>query len=165
MGCRGFVVVVALAMAVRCAFAQSLHEGRVHIVPTVTVCDIVNNPLQFKGMVVRVRAQVWPMSPGHYGQFWMNQSSAQFDKVCRFLPARYLGATYLAQNAFGTFFGRVIVDSVFSGSAGLVGRGTQMKALFVIEDVSDVSVREEMKELVPTLRLYDSQAGSFIRPE
>jgi hypothetical protein len=164
MGCRGFAVVVALGMAA-VGVAQSSHEGGVQRVPTVTVCDIVNNPLQFKGMMVRVRAQVWPVSPGHYGQYWMNQSSAQFDKVCRFLPARYLGTTYLAQNAVGTFFGRVVVDSVISGSAGLVGRGTQTMTLFVVEKVSDVLVREEMKELVPALRLYDNQTGSFIRPE
>jgi len=95
-------------MAMPCAFAQSSPKGAVDSIPVVSVCDIVNNPLQFKGKLVQVRAQVWPVSPGHYGQYWMNQSSAEFDKVCRFLPARYLGTTYLAQSAVGTFFGRVL---------------------------------------------------------
>src|SRR5271156_2451251 len=97
---RRLAVFAILGVADACGLAQLSHEGGVHIVPTVTVCDIVNNPLQFKDMMVQVRAQVWPVFPGHFGQFWMNQASAQFDMVCHFLPARYLGTTYLAQSAF-----------------------------------------------------------------
>jgi hypothetical protein len=163
MGCRGFVAVVALGMAVGCAFAQSSHEGVVDSIPAVTVCDIVNNPLQFKDRLVVVRGKIWSDLQKR-DEFRVNQAS--FGKVCRSLPAKFRGPTDLAgETAFGTFTGRVVVETSVSSSNLLVGRGTQSKMFFIIEQVSDVHGRQLWNgRPVRVQRLYDSQSGSSIRP-
>jgi len=163
MGYRGFVVVVALGIAIHCAFAQSSPKSAVDLIPVVTVCDIVNNPGQFKDKLVRVRGQIWSDLQNR-NQFWVNQAS--FGKVCRSLPAKLQGPTPLAgDSALGSFTGKVVVETAVSSSNLLVGRGTQSKMFFVIEKLSDVRDEQVWNGLVPVKRLYDSQSGSFIRPE
>jgi hypothetical protein len=163
MGCRGLFAVVVLGMALRCSVAQSSPKGAVDSIPVVTVCDIVNNPGQFKGKLVMVRGQIWSDLQKR-DQFWVNQAS--FGKVCRSLRAKLRGPTDLAgDSALGTFTGRVVVDTAVSSSSLLVGRGTQSKMFFVIEKLSDLRDQQVWNGLVPMQRLYDSGNGSFIRPE
>jgi hypothetical protein len=163
MGCRGFVVVVVLGMAIRCAFAQSLSTSSAELIPVVTVCDIVNNPGQFKDKLVMVRGQIWSDMQNR-DQFWVNQAS--FGKVCRSLPAKIQGPTDLAGNsALGTFTGRVVVGTAVSSSNLLVGRGTRSKMFFVIEKLSDVRDQQVWNGPVLIQRLYDGQSGSFVRPD
>jgi hypothetical protein len=163
MGCRGIVVVVVLGIVMPCALAQSSPKGAVELVPVVTVCDIVNNPGQFKDKTVRVRGQIWA-DMQRRDQFWVNQAS--FGKVCRSLPAKLRGPTDLAgDSAAGMFTGRVVVDTAVSSSNLLMGRGTRSKMFFVIEKLSDLHDQQVWNGLVPMPRLYDSEGGSFIRPE
>jgi hypothetical protein len=160
MECRRFVVVVILGMAISCACAQSAAKDGVDAIPVVTVCDIDNNPLQFKDKLVRVRGQV--LSGLGSKQFWVNQPS--FGKICRFLPAKFQGPVSLgAGSAFGIFTGRVVVETTLDGSNFLVGRGTQSKVLFVIEQLSDVHGRQDQNGLVPIHWVYDSQSGWFLK--
>ncbi|WP_353064621.1 hypothetical protein RBB77_02495 [Tunturibacter psychrotolerans] len=162
MGCRGFVIVVALGMAMPCAFAQSSPRGAVDSIPVVSVCDIVNNPLQFKGRLVVVRGQI-STDLQQRDEFRVNQPS--FGKACRSLSAKLQGPTDLAANsASGTFIGRVVVDTAVSRSNLLVGRWTESKIFFVIEKLSDVRDQQVWNGLVPVRRLYDSQSGSFVTP-
>jgi hypothetical protein len=162
MGCRGFVVVVALGMAACCAFAQSSPKGVVELIPVVSVCDIVNNPLQFKDKLVVVRGQIWSDLQKR-DEFRVNQAS--FGKVCRSLPAKIQGPTDLAgSGALGTFTGRVVVATGVSSSNLLVGRGTQTMMFFVIEKLSDVRDQQVWNGLVPVQRLYDTQSRSFVSP-
>ncbi len=163
MGCRGFVVVVAVGMAVRCAVAQSSPRGAAELIRVVTVCDIVNNPGQFKDMLVSVRGRIWS-SLQNPKQFWVNQAS--FGKVCRSLTAKLRGPDDLAgDSALGTFTGRVVVETAVSSSNLLEGRGTRSKIFFVMEKLSDLHDQEVWNGPVPVQRLFDSQSGSFVRPE
>lgn len=158
----GFVVVVILGMAIHCVCAQSAAKGGVDAIPVVTVCDIDNNPLQFKDKLVRVRGQV--LSGLGSKQFWINQPS--FGKVCRFLPASFQGPASLgAGSAFGIFIGRVVVETTLDGSNFLVGRWTQSKVAFVIEQLLDLHGQQDLNGLVPIQWVYDSQSGWFLRPE
>src|SRR5260370_9062770 len=91
-----------------CAAAQT------ELVSTVqtTVCDLVDHPLQFKGKLIRVRAQIW----SDYSKFWLNESwagSMQIGKVCRWLPAEFTHPTNLSESsAFGAFTGRLVSETV-----------------------------------------------------
>jgi hypothetical protein len=159
----GFAVIVFLGVASTCVFAQLSAKGVVDPIPVVTVCDIVNNPLRFKDKLIRVRGQILT-NVGTGEQFWINQPS--FSKVCRFLPAKFQGPTNLAaSSAFGTFTGRVVVDTTFSGSSFLAGRGTQSKVFFLIEQLSNLYGQQDYRNgLVPIVRLFDPQSGTFLRP-
>ncbi|HXP11128.1 MAG TPA: hypothetical protein VN828_21665 [Acidobacteriaceae bacterium] len=162
MGCCGFVVVVALGMAIRCALAQGSRKDAMDLIPAVTVCDIVHSPGQFKDKTVRVRGQIWSDLQKR-DQFWVNQAS--FGKVCPSLPAKLqMPANFAGNGASGTFLGRVVVDTTVSGSNLLVGRGTQSKMFFVIEELSDLRDQQDWNGLVPIQRFYDSQSGSFVTP-
>jgi hypothetical protein len=147
------------------SFAQSFAEKAVQA----TVCDIVNNPLQFKGRLVQVRAQVWP-DIHDYDQIWMNESpvsSMQVGKACRFLPAKFKTPTELAGSAaFGTFTGRVIDNPAYFGSRIFPQTSKRSKVMLLIEQESDIyGKRDYLNGPIPILQLYDQQSGSFIRPQ
>ncbi|HEY6413026.1 MAG TPA: hypothetical protein VIX42_05035 [Edaphobacter sp.] len=127
-----------------------------------TVCDIVNNPAQFEGKRVRVRAQIWSDSDS-VRQFWMNEVTMRSGKVCQFLKARINGPTFFAGgNGFGTFTGRIVREST---PLNLNGSGSKERLVFIVEKESDVDGIEYRNGLIPLLRLYDKQTGSFIKPD
>ena len=101
---RALTLVLAIGTMANLALAESADVSA----EQTTVCDIVNHPSRFIGKTVEVRAQIWPdvRNPNF---FWMNESSPQFDKVCRFLQASFkIGSDLYGQTAFGTFRGRIV---------------------------------------------------------
>jgi hypothetical protein len=127
-----------------------------------TVCDIVNHPSQFIGKTVEVRAQIWP-DERHPNLFWMNESSVQIGKACRFLQASFKGGTDLAgQHAFGTFRGR-IVKRLSNQNPALLAKDS---VIFLVDQQSDVYLRRDyLNGPIPLLQLYDLQTSSIIRPQ
>ena len=105
MNCRKKFAILIIGMATIGALAQSPP------VTQTTVCDIVNNPLQFEGKLVRVRAEIWS-DISNVRQFWMNEVAMRSGRVCHFVQTRISGATRFAgANGFGTFTGRIVRES------------------------------------------------------
>lgn len=136
-----------------CAIAQTKLESTVQA----TVCDLVDHPLQFKGKLMQVRAQIW----SDYSRFWLNESAAgskQIGKVCRWLPAEFTYPTDLiGSSAFGTFTGRLVYEP---GSAT-----RRARVRFVIENESDVYSRRIQNGIVVAPQLYDRSSNTLERPE
>jgi hypothetical protein len=106
MNCRKQFAILIIGMATIGAPAQSSP------VTQTTVCDIVNNPLQFEGKLVQVRAHIWA-DTNDVCKFWMNEVTMRSGKVCHFLEARINEPTWFAgANGFGTFTGRLVRESV-----------------------------------------------------
>jgi len=136
-----------------CAAAQT------ELVSTVqtTVCDLVDHPLQFKGKLIRVRAQIW----SDYSKFWLNESwagSMQIGKVCRWLPAEFTHPTNLVgSSAFGTFTGRLVYES---------GRAKgRVRVRFVVENESDIYSQKIQNGQIVIPQLYDRSSNTFMRPD
>ncbi len=127
-----------------------------------TVCDIVNNPLQFEGKLVRVRAEAWS-DTGHDHQSWMNEVTMRSGKVCQFLHAWFSEQAYLGgSSGFGTFTGRIVREAT---PLSLDASGNKVRLVFLVEQLSDVYGSQNLNSLVPPLQLYDRRTGSFIKPE
>lgn len=156
MNWRKQCAILIIGMATIGALAQSAP------VKQATVCDIVNNPVQFEGKPVRVRAEVWSdMYDVH--KFWMNEVTMRSGKVCHFLPGRFSGPTWFAgASGFGTFNGRIVRETAPLNSPFSNRRG---RLVFLIEQESDIYKLQDMNGLVRPLRLYDKQTGSFIKAE
>src|ERR1700734_2245872 len=105
MNWRKQCAILIIGMATIGALAQSAP------VMQTTVCDIVNNPFQFEGKLVRVRAEAWSDTYNDR-QFWMNEVTMRSGKVCQFLRARFSGQAYLGgSSGFGTFTGRIVREA------------------------------------------------------
>jgi hypothetical protein len=129
-----------------------------------TLCNIVNHPSDFIGKTVEIRAQIWSDNR-HRGLFWMNESSTQLDKVCRFLPATNPSIAE-DEKAFGTFRGRIVKDipRVPSTPASAPPKG--LGITFVVDESSDIHLRQDyLSGPVPILQLYDRETARFVRPE
>jgi hypothetical protein len=156
MSWRKRAAILTIGMASIGTLAQSIP------VTQATVCDIVSNPLQFEGKLVRVRAEVWS-DIYDVSKFWMNEVTMRSGKVCQFLPARFSGPTWFAgASGFGTFNGRIVRETAPLNSPFSNRRG---RLIFLIEQESDIYKLQDMNGLVPPLRLYDKQTGAFIKPE
>ncbi len=156
MNWRKQCVILIIGMATIGALAQSAP------VMQATVCDIVNNPLQFEGKLVRVRAEAWSDTYNDR-QFWMNEVTMRSGKVCQFLRARFSGQAYLGgRSGFGTFTGRIVREAT---PLSLEASGNKVRLVFIVEQSSDVYVLQNVNGLVPVLQLYDKQTGAFIKPE
>jgi hypothetical protein len=154
-------VVLLVGMMSVCAIAQPAPKCAMQV----TICDIVNHPLQFKGKLVQVRAQVWS-DIYHDHQFWMNEASVDFEKVCYFLPAKFTAGTGLAGSAgFGTFIGRVVIDPVPFGFDVSSRRAVRSRVMLVIEKQSDIYGLRDYNGPIPILQLFDSRNNSFVRPQ
>jgi hypothetical protein len=130
-----------------CVFAQTKPDSAIQT----RVCDIVAHPKQFEGKSVQVRAQIWT----DHSRFWLNESSFEFGKACRWLPAEFTYSTSLAgSSAFGTFTGRLIRDSRSPGHM-----------LLLIERESDIYRQQLLNGLLPIPRLFDAKSKTFFRPE
>jgi hypothetical protein len=154
-------LVLATATAAIHASAQSSQTPE-----ETTVCDIVNHPSQFIGKTVKVRAQIW-RDVDHRGQFWLNESSIEVGKVCRFLPAGLDGpADLFGQTAFATFLGKVLSVSPIHQSQIASPTGSKSRISLVVEDLSDVHSEGGIQTgPIPILQLYDQQTASFIRTQ
>jgi hypothetical protein len=159
---RAVAVVLVIAIAGTFAPAQSATVSA----EQTTVCDIVNHPSDFIGKTVEVRAQIWTDTRDPCF-FWMNESSSQFGKVCRFLKASFLVGTDLAgQTAFGTFRGRIVKRLYRQKSTPLDPDPKGPQVIFLVDQQSDVYLRRDyLNGPIPILQLYDPQTASFVRPE
>jgi hypothetical protein len=157
--CRLGAALIAGLVSV-CAIGQPAPENAMQV----TVCDIVNHPLQLKGKLVRVRAQVWS-DIYHENQFWMNEASRDFDKPCHFLRAKFKAGMGLGGSAgFGTFVGRVVNDPAPIGFDVLGSRGARSGVTLVVEQQSDMHGLRDYNGPTPILQLFDSRSNSFVRP-
>jgi hypothetical protein len=155
MNCRKQFAILIIGMSTIGGPAQSSP------VTQTAVCDIVNNPLQFEGKLVQVRAEAWS-DTDHDHQFWMNEVAMRSGKVCQFLRARFSGQAYLGgSSGFGTFTGRIVREAT---PLSLEASGNKVRLVFIVEQSSDVYGLQNVNGLVPLLRLYDKQTGSFIKP-
>ena len=155
MNCRKRFAILIIGMAAVDALAQPAP------VTQTTVCDLVNNPLQFEGKLVQVRAQIWA-DTDDVRRFWMNEVAMRSGKVCHFLEARINEPTWFAgANGFGTFTGRLMHESA---PLNLAAPRKRIFA-FIVEQESDAYGIQYMNGTVPLLQLYDKQTGSFIKPE
>ena len=122
-----------------------------------TVCDLVDHPLQFKGKLIRVRAQIW----SDYSKFWLNESAAsskQIGKACRWLPAEFVHPTNLiGSSAFGTFTGRLVYEP------GSTKRRVHVR--LVIENESDIYNQRIQNGMIAAPQLYDRSSNMLERPE
>jgi hypothetical protein len=127
-----------------------------------TLCNIVNHPSDFIGKTVEIRAQIWG---DDRSRFWMNESSTQFDRVCRFLQATNVGIGD-GQMAFGTFRGRIVkkIPRVPSTLASAPPKG--LPIILIVDESSDIHLRrDDLSGPVPILQLYDRETGAVVRPE
>ncbi|HMH15567.1 MAG TPA: hypothetical protein VK578_20875 [Edaphobacter sp.] len=156
MNCRKQFAILIIGIATVGALAQSTP------VTQTTVCDIVNNPLQFEGKLVQVRAHIWA-DTNDVRKFWMNEVTMRSGKVCRFLKTRIDGPTsFTGANGFGTFTGRLVRESV---PLNFEASSSKERGVFIVEQESDVYGLEYLNGPVPLLQLYDKQTDSFIKPE
>ena len=156
MNCHKQFAILVIGIATIGAPAQSTP------ITQATVCDIVNNPLQFEGKLVQVRAQI-RSDIYRDRQFWMNEVTMKSGNVCQFLKARINAPTSFAgANGFGTFTGRLVRESK---PLNFEASGSKVKLVFIVEQQSDAYGIQYMNGPVPVLQLYDKQTGSFIKPE
>ena len=155
-----FVLMAGITASPACAQSTDIS-----IVKT-SVCEIVNHPSQFIGKTVEIRAQIW--SDYRYSNFyWMNESSVQFYKVCRFLQASFKVESGLGgQQAFGTFRGRIDKRLFRQKSSLLAPDPKGMPVIFIVDKQSDIYLRcDYLSGPTPVLQLYDQRKASFVRPE
>lgn len=128
---------VLLLSSFICVFAFSQAEA--NSATQTSVCEIVRQPEQFEGKLLKVTAQIWT----DYHQFWLNESvasSLRFNAFCGWLPAEFSHPTSLVgSRAFGTFTGRIIRDS----------RSSSRRVKFVIERQSDIYHQFEIQKEGP----------------
>jgi len=135
-------------------------------VETTTVCNIVNHPADFIGKTVEIRAQIW--ADYRFPEFfWMNESSSQDNKVCRFLQATFSNATDLTgQTAFGTFRGTVGKKQSHQASVLFGPKSKGPRIVFVVDQSGDIRLRRNyLNGPIPLLRIYDKESGTFVSPE
>ena len=137
-------------------------------------CDVANNPVQFKGKLVQVRAQVWPITLTLNGtrldEYVLNGSTKFVEeeaRTCRFLFANFLrpnglyGLTY-----FSTFTGRVVANNQAVDSLQPWRPSRRSAVMLLIESQADVhGERNYMNGPVKRPQIYDQRSRSFITPE
>ena len=167
-GCRQIAILIFGMMTTPGALAQSgpgMPPGALmqpELVVQATVCDIVNNPVQFEGKPVRVRAWV-SLDIDHDHQFWMNEVTMRSGRVCQFLRTRFSGQASLGgSTGFGTFTGRIVREAT---PLNFEASGSKVRLVFVVEQASDVYGLQDLNGLVRPLQLYDKQTGAFIKPQ
>ena len=152
MGMKAMCILLTVWLTCVCATAQTEPESTVQA----TVCDLVNHPLQFKGKLIQVRAQIW----SDYRKFWLNDSwagSMQIGKVCRWLPATFSHSTNLIGcSAFGTFTGRIVYES--GRAKGRLG------IRFVVDHESDIYNQKIQNGVISAPQLYDRSSNTFVGP-
>ncbi len=135
----------------------------------VDLTALANNPVQFIGKLVQVRAQIRPDAVTVNG-YWLNGSTTFLGgeaSTCRFIPASFIRPNGLyGHTYFGTFTGRVVRNNqaVDPLHAWRLSRGTVV--MLVIESQEDVhGEKDYMNGLVRRPQIYDRRSHSFITPE
>ena len=131
-----------------------------------TLCNIANHPAEFIGKTVEIRAQIWPDSRSR-DFFWMNESSSQFNTVCRFLQATFTQKTDIyGQTAFGTFRGRIVKKQSRQASTVFGSEPKGLRIILLVDEASDIHLRRDyLNGPIPKLQLYDKKTATFVRPE
>jgi hypothetical protein len=163
-GITKFLTVASWLICVS-ALSQTKHEKAVET----KACDIANNPVQFKGKLVQVRAQIWPDAVTMNG-YWLNGSTTflgEEARTCPFIPVSFIRPNGLyGHTYFGTFTGRVVGNNqaVDPLHAWRPSRGTAV--MLVIESQADVyGEKDYLNGLVRRPQIYDRRSRSFITPE
>jgi hypothetical protein len=137
-------------------------------------CDIANNPVQFKGKLVQVRAQIWPVTFALNGTMldeYVLNGSTKFvggeARSCRFLSANFhrpnglYGHTY-----FGTFTGRVVGNNHAVDPLHPWRPSRRSAIMLLIESQADVHGEADyMNGPLRWPQIYDQHSRSFITPE
>jgi hypothetical protein len=137
-------------------------------------CDVANNPAQFKGRLVQVRAQIWPDTVTLNGarlDGYQLYGSTKFlgaeSGTCHFLPANFIrpnglyGFTY-----FATFTGRVVGNNQAVDPLHPWRPSRRSGVMLLIESQADVhGERDFLNGPLRWLQIYDERSRSFITPE
>jgi hypothetical protein len=137
-------------------------------------CDIANNPVQFKGKLVQVRAQIWPDTVTVNGAmldvYWLYGSTKflrEESGTCRFLPAHFVKPNGLCGHTyFATFTGRVVGNNQAVDSLRPWQPRRRSAVMLLIETQADV--HEERDYINGPLRrpqIYDQRSRSFATPD
>jgi hypothetical protein len=160
-----FAARLTIILALLCVYA-SAQTAPDSVIQT-TVCDLIKNPVQYKGRLVRVRAQMWPQ-PQQIGEVWMTDSpttSGQIGKVCGYLAAKFRNPSDLTvSTAFGTFTGRVVENPAFDQFRPRLGAG-RSRVQLLVEQESDVYQKRNLNGPVSRLVLLDQTTHSFVAPQ
>jgi hypothetical protein len=137
-------------------------------------CDIANNPVQFKGKLVQVRAQIWPVTVTLNGTMldeYVLNGSTKFvggeARSCRFLSANFLRPNGLyGHTYFGTFTGRVVGNNQAVDSLHPWRPSSRSAVMLLIESQADIHGEQDyLNGLVKRPQIYDQRSRSFITPE
>ncbi len=137
-------------------------------------CDIANNPVQFKGKLVQVRAQIWPIRVtlkgtrlDGYSLYGSTKFLGEEARTCHFLPAYFIRPNGLyGHTYFATFTGRVVGNDQAVDPLHPWRLSRSSAVMLLIE--SQAAVRGEEDYLNGPLRrlqIYDQRSRSFITPE
>ena len=137
-------------------------------------CDIANNPVQFKGKLVRVRAQIWPVTVTLNGTmldgYWLygsTKSLGEETRTCRFLPANFIRPSGLYGHPyFGTFTGRVVGNNQAIDPLHPWRLSRRSAVMLLIESQADVHGEEDyLNGPLRRPQIYDERSRLFITPE
>jgi hypothetical protein len=137
-------------------------------------CDIANNPVQFRGKLVQVRAQIWPDTVASNGTmpdgYWLYGSTkflGEESGTCRFLPAHFVRPNGLyGHTYFATFIGRVVGNNQAVDPLHPWRLSRHSAVMLLIESQADVHGEEDyLNGPLRRLQIYDQRSRSFIPPE
>jgi hypothetical protein len=137
-------------------------------------CDIANNPVQFKGKLVQVRAQIWPDTVTANGAmldgYWLYGSTKflrEESGTCRFLPAHFVRPNGLyGHTYFASFTGRVVRNNQAVDSLHPWQPRRRSAVMLLIESQADVhGEKDYLNGPLRRPEIYDQRSHSFITPE
>jgi hypothetical protein len=137
-------------------------------------CDIANNPVQFKGKLVQVRAQIWPDAitsngtmPDGYRLYGSTKFLGEESGTCRFLPAHFVRPNGLYGHTYSaTFTGRVVANNQAVDPLHPWQPSRRSAVMLLIESQADVhGEKDYLNGAVRKLQIYDQRSRSFITPE
>jgi hypothetical protein len=132
------------------------------------------NPVQFKGKLVQVRAQIWPDTVTANGAmldgYWLYGSPKflrEESGTCRFLPAHFVRPNGLSGHTyFATFTGRVVGNNQAVDALHPWRPSRRSAVMLLIESPADVhGEKDYLNGLVRMPQIYDQRGRSFITPE
>jgi hypothetical protein len=163
------LIVASLLICVN-ALSQTNQEKPVET----NACDIANNPAQFKGKLVQVRAQIWPVTVtlngtmlDEYSLYGSTKFLGEEARTCRFLPASFLRPNGLfGHTYFGTFTGRVVGNDQAADPLHPWQLSRSSTVMLLIESQTDVhGEKDYLNGLVRRPQIYDQRSRSFVTPE
>jgi hypothetical protein len=164
-----FLTVASWLLCVN-ALSQTIQEKPVET----NACDIANNPVQFKGKLVQVRAQIWPDTATTNGAmldgYWLYGSTKflrEESGTCRFLPAHFVRPNGLyGHTYFATFTGRVVGNNQAVDPLHPWQPRRRSAVMLLIEYQADVhGEKDYLNGPLRRPEIYDQRSRSFITPE